>query len=106
MLHCVALLRTNVSEELITSIIRVTRMDTLGITLAAPVLQLLVTVNVPSSPILLFLMMAAIRSSEMSVHTRATQHNIPEGDIHHIHCCEDLKSHKDSVQFIWFLLIG
>jgi hypothetical protein len=42
------------------------------------VLWLLVTDNVPSKPILVTLMMEAIRSTETSVLTRATLHNIPE----------------------------
>jgi hypothetical protein len=46
------------------------------------VFLLLVTDNViPSSPILVFLIMEAIRSSETSVLTRATLHNIPEDGI-------------------------
>jgi hypothetical protein len=43
------------------------------------VLRLLVTAkNVPSSPILVTLMMEPIRSSEMFVLTRATRRNFPE----------------------------
>jgi hypothetical protein len=46
------------------------------------VLQLLVSANViPSSPILVTLMMEAIRFSETSVLTRATQRNFPEDGI-------------------------
>jgi hypothetical protein len=40
--------------------------------------RLLVTAKVPSSPILVTLMMEALLPSEMSVLTRATWHNIPE----------------------------
>jgi hypothetical protein len=80
----VALVITDVSEELIASIIRVTRIGELGTTqqYLCIVLQLLVTANVvPSSPILVTLMMKAIRSSETSVLTTPTWRNIPEDGI-------------------------
>jgi hypothetical protein len=35
----------------------------------------------------------AIRSSEMSAHTRPTRRHIPEDGIIHSHHCEKLKSH-------------
>jgi hypothetical protein len=58
------------------------------------VLPLLVTANVvPNSPILVTLMMEAIRSPETSFHTRATLRNIPENSILHSHRHEYLKSY-------------
>jgi hypothetical protein len=59
MLRRVALLRTNVSEDLSATIIRVTRIGELGTTL----------------------MMETLSSSETSVLTRATRHNVPEDAI-------------------------
>jgi hypothetical protein len=47
------------------------------------VLRLLVTANVPSSPILVNLITDAIRPSETSVLTRVTQRSIQEDDILH-----------------------
>jgi hypothetical protein len=75
MLRRVTLVRTDVSEELSTSTIRMTRIGKLGTTLAVTsnrrhfvflrsVCRLLVTANVPSSPILVTLMMEALSSSE------------------------------------------
>jgi hypothetical protein len=73
MLHHVALVRTDVLEEL---------------------RRLLVTASiVPSSPILVTLMKEELSSSETSVLTRATRHNIPEDAILHSHCHEILKSY-------------
>jgi hypothetical protein len=96
----VALVRPDVSEVRITSIIRLTRigeLKTLAVTcnrktlrrnailyaiilvLLRSVLRLLITVNVaPSSPFLVTLMMEATLSSEMSVLTKTTWRYIPE----------------------------
>jgi hypothetical protein len=78
MLRHVALKRTDFSEERIASVIRVTRIVGLGT-------MFLVTANVRSSPILVPLIMAALRSPETSVFTRATQRNFPEDGILHSH---------------------
>jgi hypothetical protein len=68
MLHRVADVRTEVSEERIANV-------------------------VPSSPILAIVMMEKIRSYETQVLTRATRHHIPEDGILSSHRRENLTSH-------------
>jgi hypothetical protein len=83
MLRRVALVRSDVSGEHIASTIRVTGIGELSTTLA-------VTSNrstqraanvVPSSPILVTVMMEEIHFSEMSVLTRTTRRSNPEDGI-------------------------
>jgi hypothetical protein len=76
MLRCVALVRTDVSEEFSASFIRVTIIGELGSR------RLLFTANVvPSSLILVILMMELLGSLETSVLTRATRCNNLEDGI-------------------------
>jgi hypothetical protein len=57
------------------------RTDVSGEGILRKVLRLLVTANVPSSPIFITMMMDVIRSSESAVLTRAIRRNIPEDGI-------------------------
>jgi hypothetical protein len=91
-----ALVTTDVSEERIATRFRMIRIGELGARLTVTsnrrtqthivflccLHRLLVTANVPpSSPIVVTLMMVAIRSSETSVLTRATRHHTTEDGI-------------------------
>jgi hypothetical protein len=102
MLRSLGLVRTDVSEERISSIMRMTRICKLGTTLTVASNRRTLRRNtanvVPGSPFLITLMMEMISSYETSLFTRATRRNIPEKGVLHSHNRENRKSYKVSFQ--------
>jgi hypothetical protein len=92
-LRQVALVRTDVSKERSASINRVTGIGELG-TLASNRRTLQRNTIVPSSPILVTLMMEELRSSETFVLTRAMRRNITEDGILHSRRDGNLKTYR------------
>jgi hypothetical protein len=90
MLRRVAVVRTDVSEKRIASVIMMTRIGELGTTLAVTSKRASVANYCqPSST----LMMETLRFSETSVLTRSTRRNIPEDGMLHSYRRENLKSY-------------
>jgi hypothetical protein len=96
----VALVRTDVSEERMASIVILTKIGELGMTLTVTNnrstlrrnTQFLVTTNVfPSPPIFATIMIEVKGSSETSFPTRAKQLGTPEDGILHSYGCENIK---------------
>jgi hypothetical protein len=82
-LHRLAVVRTDVSEERIASIIRVTRIGELGTSAVTNNTNTLPgnIIHYRAQPILVTVMIEAIRYSETSALTRAIRPNIPEDPI-------------------------
>jgi hypothetical protein len=100
MLRRVALVRTDVSEELSASFIRVIRIGELRTALGVCLFlrserRLLVTASVvPSSPILVIPMKEGPNSYETTILTRATRRSIPEDAILHSYRRDYLRSYE------------
>jgi hypothetical protein len=93
MLSRVALVRTDVSEELSASIIRMIRIGELGTKLTVTSNRRTLRRNT-KSPILATVMVEALSSSETSILTRAARFNVPQDAILHRHRRENLKSYR------------
>jgi hypothetical protein len=100
MIRRVALERTDISEERISSIIRVTGIGELGKTLAVTSSRSTQRRSA-RSPIFIILMMEAINSSVPYVLRRATRRHNPDYAILHSHRRENFKPYKFSLIYIY-----
>jgi hypothetical protein len=98
MLRCVAIVRTDVSEELSASFIRVTRIAELGTSSLGVSFKRASVASYSISPILVTLMKEELICSETSVLTRATRNNILEDAILHLLTSDAIKFRSSAAQ--------
>jgi hypothetical protein len=99
MLRCVTLVRADISKEISAEL----QCEEYVVFLRSVRRLLVITNVVPSSPILVTLMMKTLLSYETSVLTRATRRNTPEDSILHSRHRENLKTCIELPLFTLFI---